>query len=399
MRKLIIWLIALPLAVFALSAAAGSVTKLRNPQAALQVWPTPGLTFERLAQNDFSERVGEELARVETAYRPADGVLARQAVEKEPAAYYALGLLALDASAKGDDARAREMFAILAELDKRQSLANLWQLFDFGNREQLVPMMSAADRLFRHNIPARDRIMPGLASATALDGAVDAIDAELADDPPWRYQYWWALIRVPAAFDNGVILRKRALERGLDMPPGFDRAFLFALAEAGKLDQAQSLAADLSDTEPAKLVNGGTLTFDFTDGGGLPPFAWDVLSEGEFGGYHDPQLGELGVSAIARSGGQVARRLIDLSAGRYTMTVQARLMNTAQAPVTIKLRCATRARTQFAELALDERNSTTTFTVPGENCDYGWIEIDANKVDDPDGYDIAIEAIRLSPAS
>ena len=399
MRKLLVWLIALPLAVFALSAAAGSVTKLRNPQAALKTWPVPGLTYERLAQNDFSQRVGDELTEIESAYRPGDGELASRAVGREATAHYALGLLALRASASGDDARAREMFAILSRLDKRQSLANLWQLFDYGEREQLVPMMAAADRLFRHNVPARDRIMPGLATATALDGAIDAIDAELADDPPWRFQYWWALIRVPDAFDNGVDLRRRALSRGQDTPPGFDRAFLFALAEAGKLDQAQALAADLSDTKPARLSGNAPLTFDFTDAGGLPPFAWDVLSEGEYGAYHDPQLGELAINAIARSGGQVARRLIDLSAGRYTMTVQARLVNTRTPPVTISLRCANRARTRFAELALDERNSTISFSVPATDCDFGWIEIDAESVDDPEGYDIAIESIRLSPAS
>ena len=399
MRKLLVWLVALPLAVFAFSAALGSITKLRSPQTAEAVWPTPGLTFQRLAENAFGERLGEELAAIEPSYRASDGELARQAFAKEPTAYFALGLLALDASAKGDTDRAREMFEILSEQDKRLSLASVWLLFDYGRAERLGPMLAAADRLFRVNVQARDRIMPGLADATAVEGAVPAIEAELADDPPWAFQYWWALVRKPAAFDNGAALRERVAARGLDVPPGFDRAFLFALAEAGKLERAQQLAANLTDTEPARLISSGPLEFDFTEEAGLPPFAWDVLSEGEFGGYLDPQLGELGVSAVARSGGIVARRLIDLSPGRYTMTVTSRLTNSSEPPASVALRCATRTRPQIGAVELTERNTTAEFSVPGANCDYGWIEVEAERVDDPEGYDIAIEAIRLAPAN
>ncbi|WP_379548686.1 hypothetical protein ACFCW2_05830 [Qipengyuania sp. DSG2-2] len=399
MRKLIVWLLALPLAALAMSAAIGGATKLRNPSVAEQMWPTPGLTFQKQAETSFASRIGDELTQIDSAYRPEDGVLARQAFAKEPSAYYALSLLALDASATGDANRARDMFAILSELDKRQTLANLWQLFDYGNREQLGPMMRSADQLFRSNVQARDRIMPGLADATAIEGAVPAIEAELADNPPWAWQYWWSLVRKPAAFDNGAELRARAHRLGLETPPGFDRAFLFALAEAGKLDAAQSLAAELGDTEPLRLTSGGTLTFDFTESGGLPPFAWDVVSEGEYGGYYDPQLGELGISAMARTGGTVAQRLIAVAPGTYLMTVQARLMNTAEAPASVTMRCANRARTQFAGVELTERNSSGRFTVPSDNCAFGWIEVQAESVDDAEGYDIAVETIRIAPAS
>ena len=399
MRKFAIWLVALPLAAFAMSAAIGSATKLRAPEAAEQVWPTPGLTFERQARDSFTARVGESLTDIERAYRPADGRLARQAFAREPAAHFALALLALDASAAGDTERAREMFALLAGRDKRLPLVDLWRLFDFGAQERLAPMMASADRLFRYNLQARDRIMPGLAEATALPDAVPAIERELADNPAWSFQYWWALVRQPGSFDNAAILRERAHRRGLDVPPNFDRAFLFALANAGKLETAQSLAATLGDTEPARLTPDAPLEFDFTEVGGLPPFAWDVVSEGEFGGYLDPQLGELGVNAVARSGGIVGRRLLSFSPGRYNLSAQARLVNTSEPPVSISIRCADRARTRLLQLELEERNSTGTFTVPGNSCDYGWIEIEAEPVDDPEGYDVAVETIRFSPAS
>lgn len=399
MRKLIVWFVALPLAALAFLLALGSVTKLRNPDVAMAIWPTPGLTYEREAEAAFGARLGEELAQIESVYRAPDGALAMRAFRNEPTAFFSLGLLSLAASANGDTQRAREMFEIVSALDKRQSLANLWLLFDYGRSDRLGAMLGAADRLFRANVQARDRIMPGLAQATSVEGAVPAIEAQLADDPPWSFQYWWALVRQPAAFDNAAILRERAAARGLAVPDGFDRAFLFALAEAGKLERAQQLAATLTKTEPTRATRDATLEFDFTDEAGLPPFAWDVLSEGDFGGYLEPQLGEIGISAVARSGGVVARRLVQFAPGSYAMTVTARLGGTSEPPVSVVVRCATRTRPQIGAVELTERNTETTFAVPGSACEYGWIEIEAERVDDPEGYDVAIEAIRIAPAN
>jgi hypothetical protein len=232
------------------------------------------------------------------------------------------------------------------------------------------------------------------------EAIVPHLEASLAKRPPWAEQFWLKVTPTKEAIENVGKLRLRLLSRGIENPAGNDAEIVRRLVDNGHFALAYRLFSGVSRK---KAAGSGLLrNAEFNDAPEFVPFDWETYSEARYSTEVDPVLGALVVFIETSSDTLVARQLLKLARGRYTLNVRTRDAEAARyTPLSIRFRCADAPPAGAQGGAYAKQRSGPRVVDYTADCEFSWVEIWArhDAVSQAAGpTDVMVEAIDLVPA-
>jgi hypothetical protein len=389
-RVLLIWGVALVAALWLATTAIGGIAQANAPRIALSVYPQSGFAYETRAADDaMSGEASIQTMRVSDA--DLAGALA--ALRREPFATAALTLVGIARDAHGDHADAAKIVAAAHRLDKRQLVANAWLIHEYGTTGRDRDVLALLDEALKIRPQLSERYMPALAQALQNPETIPVYQTLLRNQPGWQEDFWQAVSGNPASLPNAEVLRSRMLANGASLG-AIDTLLIDAFIHAGRMDLALGLGKNLPaiPDDHDSLVRNAS----FSQMPVLPPLDWQFISDGRIGAALDEGRGTLEVSALPGSGGTVARQLVALAPGSYSLLIklgQAALAHGSD--VTAHLYCAEPGVTAPS---LTERLSGDLdrgFTIAQATCRFYWLDLDFSALDSAEPALGSIAEVRI----
>src|SRR5690606_34505648 len=100
----------------------------------------------------------------------------------------------------------------LAKLTKRDLIAHLWLIGNAGEQGDLEGLLHHYDLALRTSSRAPELLLPRLAAALQVPGAIEQISRVLRENPPWANRLWRTIYATPDAVVSGAELRLELLE-------------------------------------------------------------------------------------------------------------------------------------------------------------------------------------------
>ncbi|MDZ7588741.1 MAG: hypothetical protein U5J78_06265 [Parasphingorhabdus sp.] len=394
-RNLIIWPLALVLAVFVFLITAPAVISLSNSAIASKFWPTNGLALAAETDQILVRKATKTPSAQPGPFSKAELNIARRAFALEPTAFSAVRLLALQSAATGNEAKAFTLMTRVVDLTRRDNVANLWFVDYYGRRNDLDQVL----RYYDINLRTKEALAPVLLRQVSIalenDAFLPPLLKMMRTRPVWERQFWYAAMQNPAALNNLVKLRIDLARSGIPDVAKTDSEMFLELAKAQNFASAEQLYAALT---PRKSASDIVRDADFKAEPKFAPLDWQLNNSGDFGATIDPRAGKLQVSAVSNSGGWVARQIVRLSPGRYVIEAKSQALYEAAPAPKLQLVCAevqgegNVALNEFVPLG----TARIMFTQPSGGCGYYWMIVSATVAEDA-GYDLAFDKISIRP--
>lgn len=391
LKKAILWVLGIVIALFSGLTTMGAITKSKAPQLAVTLQPLNGFASENLAASSVLTAIAANRGQFGANVDLRAAYLAKQAFISEPITPEAIAVLALG-SAEGNRRKLmQEAFA----LSRRQQLATTWMIADSAAREDIPAILDHYDTILRVKKSARSVVIPVLAQALSDDRFIEPFANLLSRNPPWTNQFWnevaYQQISILNAAELRLIQKKkfpmrdeindRLLIANLVTYGYFDAAYALYQALGGEIDDTQAIPRD-SLTRPQNFA----------------PFDWKVISKGNYATSINPQSGSLNISAIGGSSGIMARRLVKMTKSPMALSLNVDLLNIeeSQLPLRINITCAGPLNPQF-KLAIRLKGGLNSLHIPLENspCEYYWFDIYGSFPDGSVEYNLGIRDISL----
>jgi hypothetical protein len=319
-RTLIVALAALGLAFLAGSQALGMALARFNPPIAVTVAPNNGQALARLAELEMMVAVQQAGGRMPAAAAERSWRDAREAFLKAPLSIRPVRIAALSRDETGEKELARRLMTDLAVLTKRDLVTHLWLIGDAGEQGDLQGLLDHYDLALRTSSRAPELLLPRLATALQVPGAIEQVAQVLAAEPPWANRFWRTLYLTPEALVTGTELRLLLLERGKPVPDDVDRRLILSLARDREWDVAARLYRRVGGDGAPELDRIGQA--DFKREPQFAPIEWAFPSTGLQFGAIDPELGRMVLSGGPSSTGVAASRVVALEPGRYEVRLE-----------------------------------------------------------------------------
>jgi hypothetical protein len=390
-RTFVIWGAALLAALWLAGTAIGGIAQDKAPGIALAVYPPSGFAYEsRASLSTAGADVSIQKMRV------SDGELADAiaAVRREPFATAALTLIGLSRDRKGAHADAATIIGSAHALDKRQLVANAWLINHYGTTGRGAEVLRLLDEALKVRPQLSSRYMPAFAQALQNPETLPAFQTLLRNRPDWEPNFWDAVTANPGALANAEVLRARMLS-GPQSLGDTDRKLMAAYIAAGRMDLALrsgKILAVASEDRDNMIRNAS-----FAEMPQLPPLDWELRNDGRIGAAIDEGLGTLEVSALPGSGGTVARQLIALPPGTYSLLVKLGQAEVSKgSEISVHLHCAEGGA---ADASMTERLSgdlDRRFVVPDGGCRFYWVDIDFSALGSSESALATLAEVRIA---
>jgi hypothetical protein len=308
--------------------------------------------------------------------------LSRAALEREPMNVVALRTLGTALEQTGQQVPATRLMLLGAELGWRDVPLQLWLMKAYALQGDHRAVLRRADAL------ARMERLPQVTTPVFLVYLTDddlrfALAQELADRPPWRGNFFYSLLQLPAEQMPYVTSLIEDLAKiGSPVTPAERDIYLARLVQLGQAGPAYDYW--LRDQKVA-AGGGPTLSWDPgfdhvpPPGAEVAPFEWQLAPESV--GVGSIESGDGGPHLLVSPGRDYTGRLISqtiaLQPGGYRLTASVKGDAAAAG-----LRWAVRCVPGDQELPLDAGPSgaefgTIAFQVPAQVCPAQTLEIDA----------------------
>jgi hypothetical protein len=165
-----------------------------------------GKPLERLPSNASDPALREEVRR-----------MAERALAQEPYNSRALRILGQLADAENDDAAAKRLMEMAVRHSLRETAAVYWLMQEASDRKDFAETVRYADMLLRTRPQFMPQVVPVLAQIAENPAAVTALKKVLVDNPPWRSQFFHALLG--AVTDARTPLELLLSVKDTDNPP------------------------------------------------------------------------------------------------------------------------------------------------------------------------------------
>ncbi|WP_145985956.1 hypothetical protein [Sphingopyxis sp. EG6] len=372
----------------------------RAPRRTLAVGVPPSAVA---SGNLALQSLGARRARVGSATVNAREIrMARRAYRSEPLAASAVALQALSLTRNADSERAQALLELAGKLSRRSVLVNMSLVEAAAKRDDRRAFFAWLSRAMLTNSEASQAYGAAMATATAQDGAVEALTDVLGPKPRWADVYWELVIRRPESLGNAARIRIALAQkrwRQTEVQPT-DEALVLGLAGIGKFNEARQLAKALRPAEREKgnlLVNGS-----FAGDAALAPFDWRLAALGNLGASIDVRNGQLVVSAVGGANGSAAQQLVQLVPGKYRLawTMSSNAPMSADA-MKVRIFCAEPDVESpigiLTPLLAGKRSKN--IQIADRGCRWHWVSIDVALPDDALGIDAMISDLSLAPVS
>lgn len=390
-RNLLIWGLALAAALWLAMTAVGGVTQAGAPGVALSVYPQSGFAYQaRAAARVVS--AGGSIQKMR--FSAADLADAREALRREPLASDAITILGMARGQQGDAEGATRIVAAAHRIDKRELVANAWLINRYGTTGRDREVLALLDEALKVQPQLSAQYMPAFAQALQNPETIPVFQSLLASHPAWERDFWGAVASASASLPNAEVLRSRILAGPEQLGP-VDSMLMQAFIAAGRVDLAFSYAKALPPVADDKdnLVRNASFTYLPL----LPPIDWELINDGRISAAIDESRGTLEISAQPGASGTVARQLIALSPGNYTLMLklgQAELAHGSD--IAVHLHCA---QPGVSTASLDERltgDLNRPFVVSDTGCRFYWLDLDFSALDTSEPAIGSIAEVRIT---
>lgn len=361
-----------------------------DPGRVLHLWP-----WSATAAAAYSSALIEDPAfprNVAAARTAASASLDRQALS--PVAARSLALIATQ-DQNGLE-RAQRLMRYSEALSRHDLQTQLWLIETSVNQGRVDQALVHYDRALRTSPNARGLLLPVLVAAVSDPVIARSLTRFLVRKPSWRYAF---ADRLVAAGTNpetiAILLPAIGLSGGGDIELRLIENGLNRMVELGDARGAHAVYRRMGGRVPvtANQVNNGT----FANDPGLRPFDWWMASDNglvasreanEKRGYR------MRASIAAGASGTLARQLVLVKPGTYTL--RARIAGEADenSKLTLKLSCVggpvlfDRPRDANGTIA-------ATIAVPA-GCDAAWLSFEASGALDGPPDDYLIQDVALT---
>lgn len=387
-KKTIIWVIGLAIALASGLTAMGAIAKNKAPALAVTLSPMNGFAAENIASESIQISIAENSGQFPDQIDPEVTELARQAFIAEPATPEAIAALAL----AGADNNRRELMGEALLLSRRQPLVTAWMIADSGTREDIPALLNHYDTMLRTSSSAASVIIPVMAEALADENFIKPFSSVLGKQPPWASRFWGAVVGKPEAIGNAARLREALYKPDEDDAIYRDAGLIRALVRNQQFETAEALYYLLVGQKNAgSLIKNGS--FDAEPE--YYPIEWQLFSTGEYGAA--VRDGKLELSAIRNSGGLFARQLVKLPAEIVTMDIKPSDPVSDDAQIIISLRCAQKMENapQPIRIPLEREIAGLQINNATSGCSFYWLDINGRAAETGGGFDIALDSVSL----
>jgi hypothetical protein len=305
--------------------------------------------------------------------------LARAAYAREPLAGNALFVLALAQAPLRDGGSSGPVAREAVRLDKRNALLQLIAIADAAGRGDDRALFAHADLLAAAHPDLADAALAPLFARLDDPALVPMLAEALTDDPRWAPALKRYVPANEAALRNYAALRRQA---GAGQSWNSDEQLVAAFADKG-------LYAEAFDVWRG-LQRGQGDPFGFTSGARFAPIGWRLAERGDRSA-RVTEDGAMAVTVERGAGGELARRLLQLSPGRYRLAVRIDASE-PDPPLTVTLQCAVGGADAF-RLPLATQ---TEFRVSDASCPAYWLMLGGSALDSRHGIDATLSGWRLT---
>tara|TARA_B100000953_G_scaffold246522_1_gene208565 strand:+ start:5239 stop:6429 length:1191 start_codon:yes stop_codon:yes gene_type:complete len=367
-------------------------TTHQNPVVALQAWSGNGFADQQIANALYvAATVKNPTAALESHVTPRQRELALKAYIREPLSPEAVSILGLGEVRYGKEELAAKLLDKSGELSRRNQIARSWLIAKASQRGDLKTVLENIDISLRIRPASAPAAAQVLAQAMAQPGSVPSFVSFFRTNPSWEDAVWQAANSNPKAVANAVRVRMQLQRTGEDAL-AIDRELLTSLIRLREFELADAFVRSRYGSQKALLRNG-----DFAAEPLLPPFDWELETQGDYGAFVDTKSGTLAISALPGAQGIVARQLVVLKPGRYTMT--ARYARGAQSGnLRLMLSCALPNINRSLAISPEQISDSQRFEV-GADCPYFWASIELLGRATGSGFDTSLDSFEITPAS
>lgn len=383
---------------FAAVTATGNILGARAPDRVEGLTPVNGFALGRLANRELRP-VNPESATgfnfdITDDDRPLD--LAIAALHAEPTDTRAASVVATIRQLNGDDASS-DLHEQVLGLSRRSIVSHLAKMDSAARAGDYEKALGHTGKILRVYPGTRENILPYLTTLLTFDEAVPGIRAMLAGEPEWRDEFWQLAPNYEPALDNLVKLREQFGPASDFRERRNDEFLLQALVNRGDFQQAETLAAKLSEDFSAASSAEPLRNADFSREPRDRPFDWRLFTDGLHNAALQTEQGQLIISASGGAFGAVASQLVRLGPGKYTLQVEADNLGNARTSEALEFRfvCSSNPTRQAGRFTLDEVQQGVSFSRL-KNCEFYFLTLFINLPRSELGSDYLIENISLT---
>lgn len=362
-RRLLVIVIGALLIWGAIVIGISGIARSGNPELALRISPTDSRAMTYLA-----DRL---LIKDPTSVRHDRPLqLARAALLNDQTNVSALRILGF--SAPKQDQRA--IFELSNRLSRRDLATQLWLIDYHVGREDAPSALAHYDAALRTSTVAPQLLFPVLAKASGDATLAPQIGDVLAKRPPWADGFLTDLLFSSPSADTLLTIFQHVKRNGGKVQPAQTDGLMARMLRDYRFDLLRDayFVAGGHDKLIGTHVNNG----DFSSEPSLLPFNWLLASDGAFyagRAKNDSNASDnrLAVQASEGNGGEAARQLLMLPAGRYSLASTSG--SVLSMSLSWKVICATKTGATLLDISLPPSPNTSNalrsqFSVPATNC-------------------------------
>lgn len=348
------------------------------------------------------------VARDEGVVDEVSRALSRDALRRAPLSAEPLVVAALDASARDQPARARQLFEEARRRDPRSIVSRYW-LFDYDlrNGDYALGMAEAAP-LMRLQSRAASAITTVLTALIDLPAARPALVTALRGDPIWREGFFQQVSAIPRLRGEAAALLQQIGGAGSGGDAQDEqRAVIQSLVRDGEIDRARALWLQLL---PAADRAGATGIYDgdFAGKPGTLPFNWRIAGsrDGIAQRAAAPETAQRTGLAIRFSGDRaalLAEQMVVARPGAYRLSFAAKALDgepSTETALRATVQCAGHgkplARSDVQRFANDLAAHDLDFTMPA-TCKAALVQFSVVPGIMPGPLDVLLTDVRLAP--
>lgn len=349
-------------AYFSASAALVNVLHARLPSAALAIDSNDPVALVRDAQIQLATGEGLE------GGPPQIFDIARRSVLELPINAPALRLYGLVSSANSDLTGVRDQMALSDRMSRRDSASQLWLIEDAVARNDVAGALRHYDVALRINEPTRALLYPVLTDALEEPVILRRFLPYMVEQPPWLVSF--LRHAVSNTRDPRVIVDLARMAGGFPKDTAYaslDTELLRHLVIENYYEAAIDHFRRIDGADPALLTS--LQKTDASTAEAFKPISWEPYSiDGISPILVGSETGGIEIESDIESGyvGPVARKLLALPTGRYSIRAQMRGEGFGQSDsVTWSLTCGEAATLLDQTVEIDEEFAISGgFTVP-----------------------------------
>lgn len=303
---------------FAAANSVANITRRKSPDIALMVSGAEPMALTLKADREFQvTQTPKALVNVEEQ--------AKRALRRQAHNATAIRLLGYVADSRGDRQAARRLIDMAARFSRREFGAQLWLIEDASQKEQLARALTHYDIALRTTTDSRGILFSTLIDALARQDVREAFTPYVAKAPTWMLDF---ISQAIAQIENpsNLALVMMAAKNSVRIPEyrDFPNLLLSQLESRGKYADYRRYYLSLPEVEMSLLTSLDMKRSSVTNR--YPSVGWQLFDGVSVGSNFVIEGSRPGLRlqayASPNGSGLVARKLLFLAPGSYTLAVQ-----------------------------------------------------------------------------